>query len=162
MAEWQHVQDEMSKNAKEQLEELVGTIRARGLKVDIAVSENDPADAITNAAGSDAGTLIAISTLGRSGVGRWMLGERDGQGGRWRPRHTPIASVSPRHRCTRAFRKSCRRSRRLPPRQGCRRPRHGQAAAAILDEVGEQGDALVVMATHGRSGVGRWLLGVGY
>ena len=31
--------------------------------------------------------------------------------------------------------------------------------AAILDEVGDSGERLVVMATHGRTGVGRWLMG---
>lgn len=32
-------------------------------------------------------------------------------------------------------------------------------ADAIVDEVGEAGDKLVVMGSHGRSGAGRWLLG---
>jgi nucleotide-binding universal stress UspA family protein len=32
-------------------------------------------------------------------------------------------------------------------------------ADAIVDEVGPQGDKLVVMGSHGRSGAGRWLLG---
>ena len=32
-------------------------------------------------------------------------------------------------------------------------------AEAIIDEVGETGDKLVVMGSHGRSGAGRWLLG---
>ncbi|MDA1035876.1 MAG: universal stress protein [Chloroflexi bacterium] len=35
----------------------------------------------------------------------------------------------------------------------------GYAGSAILDEVGDDGDSLVVMATHGRSGIGRWVLG---
>jgi nucleotide-binding universal stress UspA family protein len=35
----------------------------------------------------------------------------------------------------------------------------GYAASAILDEVGEVGDSIVVMATHGRAGIGRWVLG---
>ena len=34
----------------------------------------------------------------------------------------------------------------------------GFAANAILDEVGDAGASIVVMATHGRSGVGRWVL----
>ena len=74
MAELQHVQDEMNKKAKEQLEEEAILIRTRGLEVDVAVSENNPVDAITVAADADPDTLIAISTHGRSGVGRWMLG----------------------------------------------------------------------------------------
>jgi nucleotide-binding universal stress UspA family protein len=35
----------------------------------------------------------------------------------------------------------------------------GYPATAILDEVGDAGDSLVVMATHARSGIGRWVLG---
>ena len=35
----------------------------------------------------------------------------------------------------------------------------GDAGASILDELSGLGDRLVVMATHGRSGVGRWVLG---
>jgi nucleotide-binding universal stress UspA family protein len=35
----------------------------------------------------------------------------------------------------------------------------GYAGSAILDEVGDDGDSLMVMATHGRSGIGRWVLG---
>ena len=34
-----------------------------------------------------------------------------------------------------------------------------QPGNAILDEVGDEGDELVVMATRGLSGVGRWLMG---
>jgi nucleotide-binding universal stress UspA family protein len=35
----------------------------------------------------------------------------------------------------------------------------GYPATAILDEVGDDGDKIVVMATHGRAGIGRWVLG---
>jgi nucleotide-binding universal stress UspA family protein len=35
----------------------------------------------------------------------------------------------------------------------------GYPATAILDEVGETGDSLVVMATHARGGLGRVVLG---
>ena len=38
------------------------------------VLAGDPADAITEEANREAGTLIAISTHGRSGLGRWVLG----------------------------------------------------------------------------------------
>ena len=36
---------------------------------------------------------------------------------------------------------------------------HGCPAAAIVNLVRERPDSLVAMTTHGRSGVGRWLLG---
>ncbi len=35
----------------------------------------------------------------------------------------------------------------------------GDAAEAIITEADRQPDTLIVMATHGRSGIGRWLLG---
>jgi nucleotide-binding universal stress UspA family protein len=35
----------------------------------------------------------------------------------------------------------------------------GVAAASIIDAVGEAGDQMVVMTTHGRSGIGRWVMG---
>ena len=35
----------------------------------------------------------------------------------------------------------------------------GSAGAIILDEACDSGESLVVMATHGRSGVGRWAMG---
>jgi nucleotide-binding universal stress UspA family protein len=35
----------------------------------------------------------------------------------------------------------------------------GYAGSAILDEVGDDGDSLVVTATHGRSRKGRWVSG---
>ncbi|GIX48525.1 MAG: universal stress protein [Candidatus Tectimicrobiota bacterium] len=37
--------------------------------------------------------------------------------------------------------------------------RYGKAAEEILDHAATEGISLIVMATHGRSGVGRWLLG---
>lgn len=36
---------------------------------------------------------------------------------------------------------------------------HGSPAAAIVDLARDTADSLVVMTTHGRSGVGRWILG---
>jgi nucleotide-binding universal stress UspA family protein len=35
----------------------------------------------------------------------------------------------------------------------------GYPGTAILEELGEGGDKLAVMGTHGRSGVKRWVLG---
>lgn len=36
---------------------------------------------------------------------------------------------------------------------------HGQAANAVLGLVEETADCLVTMTSHGRSGIGRWVLG---
>lgn len=53
-------------------------VRARlveaGLSVDITIPEGEPHAAITAEAAKDAGTLIAMSSHGRSGMGRWWMG----------------------------------------------------------------------------------------
>lgn len=48
---------------------------------------------------------------------------------------------------------------RFPESRARYRTRPGVAADVILDAAGEHADTLIVMATHGRSGIGRWLLG---
>jgi nucleotide-binding universal stress UspA family protein len=45
-----------------------------GFKVETTAAEDDAVGAIMAAADQDPDTLIAISTHGRSGVGRWLLG----------------------------------------------------------------------------------------
>ena len=36
---------------------------------------------------------------------------------------------------------------------------YGPAAAAIVDAVQQAPDSIIAMTTHGRSGIGRWVLG---
>ena len=56
------------------LEATATRLRNRGLIVDILVHEGNPADAILDAVEVAQADLIAMTTHGRSGVGRWLLG----------------------------------------------------------------------------------------
>jgi len=56
------------------LEATAVRLRNRGLTVDTIVHEGNPADAILDAVSVAQADLIAMTTHGRSGVGRWLLG----------------------------------------------------------------------------------------
>lgn len=56
------------------LEATAVRLRNRGLTVDMLVHEGNPADAILDAVDVAQADLIAMTTHGRSGVGRWLLG----------------------------------------------------------------------------------------
>lgn len=56
------------------LEEVGKPLREDGLNVSIAIGSGSPADQIIDYAESNAIDLIGMSTHGRSGIGRWVLG----------------------------------------------------------------------------------------
>ncbi len=56
------------------LESVAGGLREKGLRVTIQVCEGPVADAILDCAARIHADLIAMSTHGRSGVARWLLG----------------------------------------------------------------------------------------
>jgi nucleotide-binding universal stress UspA family protein len=56
------------------LEEIGKSLREDGLNVSIAIGSGSPADQIIDYADSSAIDLIGMSTHGRSGIGRWVLG----------------------------------------------------------------------------------------
>ena len=58
----------------EYLETVVEGLRAEGLDVSSATPSGTPAEAIVAEADREPGTLIAMSSHGRSGVARWWLG----------------------------------------------------------------------------------------
>jgi hypothetical protein len=58
----------------EHLETVAGGLRAQGISVEVAVESGDRAEAITSFADRSGCGLIAMSTHGRRGVGRWALG----------------------------------------------------------------------------------------
>lgn len=64
----------MQTMAEGYLEELAGAIREQGVAVSWKVQKGDPASVITQRAEEVPGTLIAISSHGRSGQTRWWLG----------------------------------------------------------------------------------------
>ncbi|MDA1035877.1 MAG: universal stress protein [Chloroflexi bacterium] len=67
---WASVQEQIRDETKRGLEDAASTIRAAGVVVDTIVAENEPAEAIVIEAEREPDTIIAISTHGRSGVGR--------------------------------------------------------------------------------------------
>ena len=56
------------------LEEVAKPLRGSGLSVSIAISSGSPADQIIDYAEAKTVDLIAMSTHGRSGIGRWVFG----------------------------------------------------------------------------------------
>ena len=53
---------------------IQGRLREKGLKVEVVVQDGSPAELIVNYATSEGIDAIAMSTHGRSGVGRWFFG----------------------------------------------------------------------------------------
>lgn len=212
------------------LEETATDLRAEGFQVTTISVEGDPADAIAHEAEKDANTLIAISTHGRSGIGRWMMGSVTDKVIRQaasavlviRARQGDITSGAPQLKrvvlpldgsersgiavdhaveMAKALNVGVTLVRSISPMaygdtfadyvptmyenladeietdvqdflaQEAQQLRaagiadvtekavDGYAASAILDEVGDNGDSIVVMASHGRAGIGRLVLG---
>ncbi len=56
------------------LSNTAAPMRELGLSVSLIVLEGDAASRIVDQAAKDPGTLISMSTHGRSGVGRWLIG----------------------------------------------------------------------------------------
>lgn len=229
--QWAELRERLRADAQRHMEAAAEPARSAGAAVETVVKEGDPATAIAQEADKDAQTLIAMSTHGRSGVGRWLLGSvtdkvvRHGQHATLvvRAREGDVTSASPRltrvvlavdgssisdtvvpHgvEMAKALGTGVTVLRAISPlaygeafadyaptmqsdafaaeieadAQGYvermaeevraagvqdvdTKVVEGHPGSVILDEVGEGGERLVVMATHGRSGVGRWLLG---
>ena len=62
------------RQAQEYLEALAGPMREAGVRVGTAVRVGIPALEILNEAAKEPDTLVAMSTHGRSGIGRWLVG----------------------------------------------------------------------------------------
>ena len=56
------------------LEPVAAGLRNAGLNVDTTIPQGDPATAIVEEAANDPGTLITMSSHGRSGLSRWWMG----------------------------------------------------------------------------------------
>ncbi|MCY4507178.1 MAG: universal stress protein [Acidobacteria bacterium] len=226
-ADWEDVLGRINSDAQAYLDQLADTIRSDGVTVETAVKDGDPADCILEEADKDAGTLIAMTTHGRSGVGRWLLGsvtDKIVRGGRHpmlvtraqeggaHPVNRVVLSLDGSELSEQAMPHAVEMAKALGVGVTVLRavslnpygeafteyaPIHasqdvagemeseaqdyvaakiaelqgsgladvtgnivtGYPATVILDEVGEAGDKLVTMATHGRAGVARLLLG---
>ena len=229
--QWGELRGRVRADTERHLEEAAGPAREQGLKVEIVLKEGEPAEMITEEADKDEQTLIAMSTHGRSGVGRWLMGsvtDRVVRHGRHatlviRAQEGDVTSSSPKLRrvllpvdgssisdsavphgveMAKAIGCGITVLRVVSPAaygeafadyvptvqsdafvasiqaeaQGYVDSKvaevkeagiadvdgkivEGNPGSVIIDEVGEGGEQLVVMATHGRSGVGRWLMG---
>jgi nucleotide-binding universal stress UspA family protein len=62
------------KSAEGYLEATAERLRAQGIRAKTQVVRGPTADAILDAAHAEKGTLIALATHGRTGLGRWLLG----------------------------------------------------------------------------------------
>lgn len=215
--------------ARDYLGKVSEPIRRSGVAVSCATFEGDPATKILDEAEKDASTLIAMSTHGRSGMTRWVLGSVTSKV--LQVTDNPMLVVHPQ---AGAAAGSIRLSNLIVPLDGSKvaeqilphavavtkalaqkvvlvrvtpspsdyyrymeypvgryqdfskevdeggqkylqaiaatltqqgidriehRLMHGQPAAAVVDVVKEVPESLVAMTTHGRSGVGRWVLG---
>ncbi len=60
--------------AQDYLANVAEPMKKSGLVVSISVHEGSPAHYITEEAAAEPSTLVAMTTHGRSGVGRWLLG----------------------------------------------------------------------------------------
>ncbi len=60
--------------AEDYLERVAGSLQELGIATDIAVRSGPAADHIINEANEVEGTLVAMSTHGRTGLGRWIMG----------------------------------------------------------------------------------------
>ncbi len=226
--QWDAVQAKGRQAAAKRLDDAAHPLRQSGLQVDTLVVENDPADGITQEASREPDTLIAISTHGRSGIGRWVLGSvtdkvvrlADGPVLVVRAHESPaqepkidrvilaldgseasekavphaaqiakglgvgitlLRSITPlvygdayveyipawnddlyqdvAKDVKDYLDKMAKRGRDEGVMSVRESAPDGYAASVVLDEVGAEGDKLVVMATHARSGVGRLVLG---
>ena len=205
-------------------------LKDSGVTVGTIAAEGDPADAINAEAAKEPDTLIVISTHGRSGVGRWVMGSVTDKVVREashatlvvRSQEGDVASAAPKiSRVVLAVDGSATGEQAIPHAIAMAKAlgtgitvlraipptafgdtfaeyvpaayddlyaeveadaqayaskisqqvkaagisdvnevaMTGYPGTAILEEVGEGGDKLAVMGTHGRSGVKRWVLG---
>ena len=226
-ADWEDILARINSDAQAYLDRMAETIRSDGVTVETVVKDGDPADCILEEADKDAGTLIAMTTHGRTGVGRWLLGSvtdkmvRSGrhpmlitraQEGGAHPVNRVVLTVDGSDLSEQALPHAVEMANALgvgvtvlraispnpygeafteyAPVSGVQdlatemeTEAHsyvtakvgevqaagvadvsgsvvtGYPASLILDEVGEAGDKLVAMATHGRAGMARLLLG---
>lgn len=68
------VWEAMEKEAEEYLATVTKGLQQKGLKVETSAPRGDPGMHITDLAGKTRGSLVVMSTHGRSGLGRWVLG----------------------------------------------------------------------------------------
>lgn len=228
--DWRALVGGLRREARDRLDAAAEETRSRGIETTVDLMEGEAAEQII-AAGNRAGeSLIAMSTHGRSGIGRWMLGSVTDKV--VKHTSTPVLIIRAQREeppddvalskvvlpldgselaeraiphavaFANAFGAGITILRSSSPTaygfgyadyyaaqtytdissevlsdvrdyvtsavgriQGMgvasveERTPEGNPGAAIIDEVGDDRTKLVVMTTHGRTGVGRWVLG---
>ncbi len=201
--------------ARDYLEAVAASLQREGLVVSCTVHEGSPAPHIVNDGECEAASLIAMSTHGRSGISRWVLGSTtdkvlhattrpllvvraQGQqvfsaqakldavvvpldGSAVAEQVLPhvvglakvlrakviLVRVGPYSELFKEMEADAgayldQVNQRLR-KQGVASVEHellqGDVAGGIVDLARRMADSMVAMTTHGRSGVGRWLLG---
>jgi nucleotide-binding universal stress UspA family protein len=92
---YQDVLNDMKDQARENIEEIAGQSRNRGFYVECFVGVGGPADEIQRIAGLQGVNLIVMSTHGRSGPTRWVMGSTADT--LVRRTHLPCLLVRPQH-----------------------------------------------------------------
>ena len=62
------------RHARNYVDPVAEGLKRTGIRVDLEIPQREPATAIVEEAGKDAGTLITMSSHGRSGLARWWMG----------------------------------------------------------------------------------------
>jgi nucleotide-binding universal stress UspA family protein len=68
------IEDNVVSNAQDYLKDLSDALSNNGISVTTTVQVRNPADCIASEAAREPDTLVAMTTHGRSGIGRWFLG----------------------------------------------------------------------------------------
>ncbi|MFC1979407.1 universal stress protein [Chloroflexota bacterium] len=71
---YKDAQERIQANAKDYLSKEVAALKKDGIAADAVVISDQPAEAILNYAKQNQVDLIIMSTHGRSGVSRWVIG----------------------------------------------------------------------------------------
>ena len=200
----------IASHAQDYLEGLAIPLRQNGLSVSSIVREGSPASSIASEGAKEPDTLIAMTTHGRSGISRWLLGsvtdkvlhattnpllmvraydqENPPEAVNLQTIIVPLDGSSLAEQAlphavslAKALKLRVLLVRVTPSLEDARvmqylhqvqeklnnqrvssveeRLLKGHAADAIVGLARETPHSLVAMTTHGRSGVGRWLLG---
>ena len=219
------MQEGIRQREAQRLDESAEDLGKGGIRATTKILEGDPAEAIISEADGHPGTLIAMATHTRSGIGRWLLGSVTDKVVRHanhptfvvRAHEDSVAAAVPLKRVVLPLDGSATAEAAIPHAVEVAKALNigikmlhavsfsshattdpddyqelielrqaaaheylnrvmdriraegvpdvkeetfvGDAASSILDQLSESDDQLVVMATHGRSGVGRWMLG---
>jgi nucleotide-binding universal stress UspA family protein len=92
---YQEVLEDMKANAKTNTEEAADKSRARGFDVECVVGIGGPADEIQRIATEQGADMIVMSTHGRSGPSRWVMGST--ADALVRRTHLPCLLIRPQH-----------------------------------------------------------------